>query len=170
MTAAGAVDDRPRPRRSPHPAPRNASRPPAAEAASDQAPSGTSGGLAERAQTLIITVIDKLAAVAADKVEDLADSIQDAVAEGGGGLGALLPGGAGSGGVLASALMAGGLAKLEGKNPVWAGIKGAVGAMSTTTKVVTALLLILTAVLAPVALLVLALVLLVAAIVGAVSS
>jgi len=71
-------------------------------------------------------------------------------------------------GVGANALMKGVLAKMEGKNPVIAALKGAFGAMSTGTKIWLSLALILLAVLSPVALLVLALVLLVAAIVGAV--
>jgi uncharacterized paraquat-inducible protein A len=69
-----------------------------------------------------------------------------------------------------NALLQGGLAKMQGKNPVVAAIKGAFGAMSTSTKVITGLLLILAAVLAPVLLLVLALGLLIAAIAGAFSS
>ncbi|GLZ47526.1 hypothetical protein Acsp06_37110 [Actinomycetospora sp. NBRC 106375] len=108
----------------------------------------------ERLQRLAVVLIDRLAAVAADKVEDFAGRLEELKANGGVGL---------------NALLAGGLAKLQGQNPVWAAIKGAVGAMSTTTKVLVALLLILVAVLSPVALLVLALVLLVAAIVGAVT-
>jgi uncharacterized paraquat-inducible protein A len=71
-------------------------------------------------------------------------------------------------GVGASAALQAGLAAMQGRNPVWAAIKGGVSAMSPTTKVLLGLLLILTAVLSPVLLIVLALVLLVAAIVGAV--
>ncbi|MHC1560887.1 hypothetical protein ACR9E3_18160 [Actinomycetospora sp. C-140] len=138
MTAAAAFDqqaDVPAP--SPDPA--------------DTTPTASAG---ERLQRLAVVLIDRLAAVAADKVEDFAGRLEELKANGGVGL---------------NALLAGGLAKLQGQNPVWAAIKGAVGAMSTTTKVLVALLLILVAVLSPVALLVLALVLLVAAIVGAVT-
>lgn len=166
MTAAPATDRRPdapgtsRGRPPSRPARRPGTQPPAEQ--TDQPDPGTpaSGGLAERAQQLLVTAIDRLAHAAAEKVDELAGKL-DGIAE---------HGLDGQGGVGMNALLQGGLAKLQGKNPVWAAIKGAVSAMSTTTKVVVGLLLVLTAVLAPVALLVLAIVLLVLAIVGAVSS
>lgn len=110
--------------------------------------------LAAAASDLLVAAIDRLAGLAADRVDDVVGKLDDITAQGGVGM---------------NAMIAGGLAKLQGKNPVWAAIKGAVGAMSTSTKVVVALLLVLTAVLAPVALLVLAVLLLVLAIAGAVS-
>lgn len=118
----------------------------------------------ERLRALAVTAIDRLAGVAAAKVEEAADRLGDLAADAA--QGALGRAGTGVG---ASAALRGGLAALQGRNPVWAAIKGAVSAMSTTTKVLLALLLILLAVLAPVLVLVLALVLLVAAIVGAVT-
>ena len=104
-------------------------------------------------QKLLIAVIDRAAGLAVDKVDDLSGTLEEIKA---------------SGGVGMSAALGGGLAKLAGKSPLIGAIKGAAAAMSTTTKVLIALALILTAVLAPVVLLVLALVLLVAAIVSAV--
>jgi len=101
-----------------------------------------------------VAAIDRLAAAAADKVDELSDKLDDVASGGGVGM---------------SAAIAGGLAKLRGENPVWAAIKAGVSAMSTPTKVVVGLLLILAAVLAPVLLLVLAVLLLVLAIAGAFS-
>ncbi len=108
--------------------------------------------LAESLQQLLVIGIDKVAHAALEKVDESSAKLEDISA---------------SGGVGVSAALGGGLAKLQGKNPVWAAIKAGVGAMSPTTKVVVALLLILTAVLAPVLVLVLAVVLLVLAIAGA---
>lgn len=124
------------------------------------APSGTAElspkeRLIVAAERLAVAVIDRAAGALMDKVDDLSGML-DGVGRGGG--------------VGMNALISGGIAALGGKNPVWAAIKGAVSAMSTTTKVVVGLLLILAAVLAPVALLVVALLLLVMAIVAAVRS
>ncbi|GAA4924170.1 hypothetical protein EV188_105246 [Actinomycetospora succinea] len=109
----------------------------------------------ERLQRIAVALIDRLAAAAVDKVDELADRLQDFAQN---------PGGIGM-----TAMVQAGLAKMQGKNPVWAAIKGAVSAMSTTTKILLGLLLILVAVLSPVAILVLAIVLIIAGIVGAVS-
>lgn len=125
-----------------------------------------SATLGESLQTLLTTAVDRLAGAAADRVEDLAGSLKDLAGD----PTKLLSGAIGGGGVLASAVTAGGLAKLQGKNPVTAALKAGVGAMSTKTKVIISLLLILTAVLAPVVLLVVALGLLIATIGGAFSS
>lgn len=108
----------------------------------------------ERLRDVAVALVDRLAAAAVAKVDEVADRLEDVTAQGG---------------VGASAAVRGGLAALQGRNPVWAAIKGAVAAMSTTTTVLVALLLIVLAVLSPVLVLVLALVLLIAAIVGAVS-
>jgi hypothetical protein len=117
---------------------------------------GTTGTLTngQRLERIAVALIDRLAAAAADKVDELADKLQD-IAQNPGGIGM-------------TAAMRAGLAAMQGKNPVWAAIKGAASAMSTTTKVLIGLALILLAVLSPVALLVLALVLIIAAIVGAI--
>ena len=125
---------------------------PGREAAAPQASPGQR--LAKVASDLVVAAIDRLAGAAADKVDDVVAKFDEIKASGGVGL---------------NAMISAGLAKLQGQNPVWAAIKGAVSSMSTSTKVVVALLLILTAVLAPVVLLVVALALLVAAIVGAFS-
>ncbi|HWN25356.1 MAG TPA: hypothetical protein VNP37_00190, partial [Actinomycetospora sp.] len=143
--------------------------PPLAEAAPDPAPTPPPSA-SDRLRALGVSMIDRLAAAATVKVEEVADRLGDMAADAAkdalGGAGA----GAGGGGVFANAVLQGGLAKLQGRNPVWAAIKGGVSAMSPTTKVLVGLLLILLAVLSPVLLIVLALVLLVAAIVGAVRS
>ena len=99
--------------------------------------------------------VDKLAKFAADKVEDLSSNLEGVSAGGDVGM---------------SALLGAGTAKLQGQNPLWAAIKGATSSMGTGTKVAIALLLVLTAVLAPVVFLVLAIGLLVAAVVGAVKN
>ncbi|MDD7968288.1 hypothetical protein [Actinomycetospora lemnae] len=165
MTAAAAFD----PVADGRPAPaRPASVPdanPTSSGASSGASAASSGGppsAGDRLRALAITAIDRLAGVAATKVEELADRLGDMAADAAKGQ---LPGGVGG-----NALVKAGLAAMQGKNPVVAAVKGAVGAMSTGTKVLVALLLILVAVLSPVVLLVAALVLLVAAIVGAVKN
>jgi hypothetical protein len=146
MTAAAAVDDRPAPQA------------PALAEAPQATPEMPSAG--DRLKQLAIAALDKLAGAAVVKVEELSDKLGDMAADA---VSGNMPTGVG-----ANALMKGLLAKMEGKNPVIAALKGAFGAMSTGTKIWLSLALILLAVLSPVALLVLALVLLVAAIVGAV--
>jgi len=85
------------------------------------------------------------------KLEDWADELSDLVT---------------SGGPIAQAVFQGLAAKLLGKNPVWAAIKGAWSGASPWLRVTVVLLLVLTALLSPVVLLVLALGLLVAALVA----
>lgn len=152
MTAAAAFD----PVADGRPAPPRPSAVPDTPAAPPSEPPSAS----DRLRAIAVTAIDRLAAAAATKVDEMADRLGDMAADA---VKGNLPGGVGG-----NAALSAGLAALQGRNPVWAGIKGAVGAMSTTTKVLLALLLILLAVLSPVLVLVLALVLLVAAIVGAV--
>jgi hypothetical protein len=149
MTAAAVLDDD-------RPAP---SLPETAEGAAPAQPSAS-----DRLRALAIAAIDRLAGAAAEKVEEVADRLGDMAADAA--KGAIGKAGLGVG---ATAALEAGKAKLEGKNPVWAGIKGGVGAMSTGQKVLLGLALLLTAVLSPVALIVLALVLIIAAIVGAVT-
>jgi hypothetical protein len=146
MTAAAVADDRPAP-----PAPALAEAPPA---------TGEMPSAGDRLKQVAIAALDRLAGAAVAKVEELSDQLGDMAADA---VSGNMPTGVG-----ANALIKGVLAKMEGKNPVIAALKGAFGAMSTGTKVWLSLALILLAVLSPVALLVLALVLLVAAIVGAV--
>jgi hypothetical protein len=145
MTAAAVLDD-------PSPTPS------LSEAAAPAPPSAS-----DRLRELAIVAIDRLAGAAAAKVEEVADRLGDMAAD-------TVKGAVGQAGlgVGATAALEAGKAKLAGKNPVWAAVKGGVGAMGAGQKVLLALALILTAVLSPVALIVLALVLLVAAIVGAV--
>lgn len=146
MTAAAVADDRPA-----QPAPALADVPPTTE----ELPSA-----GDRLKQVAIAALDRLAGAAVAKVEELSDQLGHMAGDA---VSGTMPTGVG-----ANALLQGVMAKMQGKNPVIAAIKGAVGAMSTTTKVLLALALILVAVLSPVALIVLALVLLVAAIVGAV--
>ena len=152
MTAAAAVDDRPAPQA---PALAEAPQPTAGMASAGEMPSA-----GDRLKQVAIAALDKLAGAAVVKVEELSDKLGDMAADA---VSGNMPTGVG-----ANALIKGVLAKMEGKNPVIAALKGAFGAMSTGTKIWLSLALILLAVLSPVALLVLALVLLVAAIVGAV--
>jgi ABC-type multidrug transport system fused ATPase/permease subunit len=90
-------------------------------------------------------------AKASRKVEDWAEDLDDFVT---------------SGGPTTQAVFEGVKAKLRGKNPVWAAIKGAWSGASPKLKLAVVLILILILVLAPVVLLVLLLVLLVAALVA----
>lgn len=163
MTAAAAfdpvADGRPAPARPVSVPNRN---PTASASSPSSAASAGPPSAGDRLRALAVTAIDRLAGVAAAKVEEYADKLGDIAADA---VKGQLPGGVGG-----NAMIRAGLAALQGQNPVVAAIKGAVGAMSTSTKVVVALLLILTAVLAPVVLLVLAIVLLVMAIVGAVKN
>jgi hypothetical protein len=124
--------------------------------------------LGERFQALLVSAVDRLAALASDKVEELASTLGDTVRQGL--AGKLSDMTANAGGVGMSALAAGAAAKMQGQNPLTAALKAGFGAMSTKQKVLLALVLILTAVLAPVILLLAAIGLLIAALVGAVSS
>ena len=169
MSAPTAAPTRSRSRPRPASAP-SAPRPVAAQRAPHEEPADDgrthSASLSESLQTLLATAVDRLAGAAADRVEGLAGSLKDLAGD----PTKLLSGALGGGGVLASAVTAGGLAKLQGKNPVTAALKAGIGAMSTKTKVIISLLMILTAVLAPVVLLVVALGLLIATAAGAFAS
>jgi hypothetical protein len=77
---------------------------------------------------------------------------------------------AGRGGVLTGAAAGGLKAVAGGKNPVWGAVKGAIGGLSTTTKVLIVLALVLGLLLGPVVLVVLLLGLLVFVVVVAVRS
>jgi hypothetical protein len=106
-------------------------------------------------ERLAVAVIDRLAGIAADKVDDLSDQVEKMASGGGLKLGAIF--GAGN------ALMA-------GKNPVVGAMKGAWGALGTGPKIAIIVGLVLLGVLSPVALLLLLVGLLVAAIVSAVKN
>lgn len=154
-----AVDTDPPPRtgaRRSRPEPTPSRRPPSRPAATSGAPA--TGQLGPALQQLAVTAIDRLAGIAADKVDELAGRLEDVAVHG-------MPTG-----VKASALMGGGLAALQGKNPVWAAGKAAFAAMSPGLKIAIGLLLVLAAVLAPVTLLVVALALIVLGIAGAIAS
>ena len=112
MTAAAAVDD--------HPAPQA---PALAEAPQ---PTGEMPSAGDRLKQVAIAALDKLAGAAVVKVEELSDKLGDMAADA---VSGNMPTGVG-----ANALMKGVLAKMEGKNPVIAALKGAFGAMSTSTK------------------------------------
>jgi hypothetical protein len=100
-------------------------------------------------------LIDRGAKGASRAVDRLSGKLEG-IANGGGGLT-----GAAAGGLKAVA---------EGRNPVWGAVKGAIGGLSTRTKVLIVLALVLALLLGPVVLLVLLLGLLVWAIVAAVRS
>jgi hypothetical protein len=100
-------------------------------------------------------LIDRGAKGASRAVDRLSGKLEG-IANGGGGLT-----GAAAGGLNAVA---------EGRNPVWGAVKGAIGGLSTRTKVLIVLALVLALLLGPVVLLVLLLGLLVWAIVAAVRS
>ena len=106
-------------------------------------------------QRLAVAVIDRLAGIAADKVDDLSDQVEDMASGGGVKLGAIF--GAGN------ALMA-------GKNPLFGAMKGAWGALGVGPKIAIIAGLVLLGVLSPVALLLLLVGLLIAGIVAAVRS
>ena len=113
MTAAAAVDDRPAPQA-----------PALAEAPQ---PTGEMPSAGDRLKQVAIAALDKLAGAAVVKVEELSDKLGDMAADA---VSGNMPTGVG-----ANALMKGVLAKMEGKNPVIAALKGAFGAMSTSTKI-----------------------------------
>lgn len=106
-------------------------------------------------ERLAVAVIDRLAGVAADKVDDLSDNLEKMASGGGLKLGALF--GAGN------ALMA-------GKNPLFGAMKGAWGALGIGPKIAIIVGLVLLGVLSPVALVLLLVGLLVAGIISAVKS
>ena len=102
------------------------------------------GVLIDRGANAALGVVDRLSG----KLEDIADR----------------------GGALTGAAAGGLKAVASGKNPVWGAVKGAIGGLSTTTKVLIVLTLVLALLLGPVMLIVLLLALLVFAIVAAVRS
>jgi hypothetical protein len=106
-------------------------------------------------QRLLGVLIDRGAKAALGAVNRLSGKLEDVAGRGG----AL--GGAAAGGVKALA---------RGKNPVWGAVKGAIGGLSTKTKVLIVLALVLGLLLGPVVLIVLLLALLVLVVVLAVRS
>lgn len=104
-------------------------------------------------ERVLVALVDRLSAMALEKVDDLAGSLEDMARNGGPGVGAAI--GAAR-------------AKLEGRNIVWGAIKGAFSALAVWAKVLVAVVLALSPVLLLVALVVLIVALLVWAIVAAV--
>lgn len=104
-------------------------------------------------ERILAAAVDRLSAIALEKVDDLAAGLEDFAANGGVGVGAAL--GAAR-------------AKMAGGNIVWGAIKGAFGALGTAAKVLVAVVIALAPVLLVVALVVLIVALLVWAIVAAV--
>ncbi|WP_018331851.1 hypothetical protein [Actinomycetospora chiangmaiensis] len=106
-------------------------------------------------ERLAVALIDRLAGLAADKVDGLSDQVEKIGSGGGLKMGAIF--GAGN------ALMA-------GRNPLFGAMKGAWGALGTGPKIAIIVGLVLLGVLSPVALLLLLVGLLIAGIVSAVKS
>lgn len=106
-------------------------------------------------ERILAAAVDRLSAVALEKVDDLAGSLEDLAANGGVGVGAAL--GAAK-------------AKVQGGNLVWGAIKGGFAALGTAAKVLVAVVVALSPVLLVVALVVLIVALLVWAIVAAVKA
>lgn len=102
-------------------------------------------------EALLVALIDRLAMVAREQVDQLSEKVDDLREHGGAGLGALL---------------AGAQSAMAGRNPVLGAIKGGFAALTTPLKVAT----VLAAILAPVLLLVVLLVLVVLGAVAAVRS
>jgi hypothetical protein len=102
---------------------------------------------------LLATLMDRAFGLALDKVEVLAGKLDEVAARGGLGLNALL------GGVRAS---------LQGRNPIWGAIKGAVAAMSPEAKAALIVALVLALLLLPLTVVLLLLVLIVVAVWAAV--
>jgi hypothetical protein len=104
-------------------------------------------------ERLLVAVVDRLAAAALDKVDDLAAGLERIVAEGGPGVGAAV--GAGR-------------AYAEGGNVLWGAVKGGFAALGTAAKVLIGVVLVLAPVLLVLALVVLIVAALVWAVVAAV--
>ncbi|MBC3192311.1 hypothetical protein H7X46_14695 [Pseudonocardia sp. C8] len=105
--------------------------------------------LKESVQRLLVVLIDSAAGFAVDKVDDLADSLENVTARGGVGL---------------SATLGAGRALLSGDNPLFAAARATYGTLGALGKT----LMIIGLVLSPVLLVLLAVLLLVAAIVIAI--
>lgn len=102
---------------------------------------------------LLATLLDRAAGLALDKVGRLARSLDDIAARGGVGL---------------NALLGGARAALEGHNPIWGAITGAVSALSPWAKAALIVALVLALLLLPVTVALLLLVLIVVVVVAAV--
>lgn len=88
---------------------------------------------------LLAVQLDRALGIALDKVEDLADGLENVAA---------------SGGVGMSALLGGVVGRLGGRNVAWSAIRGAFSAMTTAQRAGVVLALTLAVVLLPVAVLV----------------
>jgi len=109
--------------------------------------------LLRRLQKLLGVLVHRGVAAARQTVDRLGEKLKDGISRGGVVMGA-----------------AGGLVKAlgAGTNPIWGAVKGAIGGLSTKTKVLIVLALVLGALLGPVVLVVVLLALLVFAVVAAV--
>jgi hypothetical protein len=104
-------------------------------------------------QKLLGALVDRGVTAALQTVDRLSERLEDVTSRGG---------------VVIGATGGGLKAVVAGKNPVWGAVKGAIGGLSTKTKVLIVLALILGLLLGPVVLVVLLLALIVFAIVAAV--
>ncbi|WP_224403154.1 hypothetical protein [Pseudonocardia sp. ICBG1034] len=121
--------------------------------ATPPAPPAPTTQLRDAGERLLAALVDRLAALACDQVDRLADSLERMAADGGPGLGAAL----GAGKALA-----------RGDNPVWGAVKGGFAALGTAAKVLIGVVVALAPVLLVVALVVAIVAALVWAVVAAV--
>lgn len=103
-------------------------------------------------RTLLATVLDTTFGLALEKVEALARSFDDMAVRGGPRL---------------HALLGGGMAELEGRNPVWGAVRGAFAALSPAARAALITALVLALLLVPVTVVLLLLVLIVVAVAAA---
>lgn len=104
---------------------------------------------------LLATLIERGFGLALEKVEELAGRLDEVAARGG---------------IKMQALLGGVRASVQGRNPVWGAIRGAVGALSPAAKAALAVALVLAVILLPVTVVLLLLVLIVVAVWAAVRS
>ena len=117
--------------------PTNAEHRPMARIASESAPLTPGQQLTASLRELLAVALDRAAGFVAEKVDQVAQSLENVAVEGGPKIGAIL------GGVEA---------KLAGANPVWGAVKGTFGSLSPAARVGILLLLILAVVLLPITL------------------
>ena len=110
-------------------------------------------------ERLLTAVVNRLAEVASEQVDDLADGLERMTADAGAG-----PGIGAEGGVGAGAAAGAGRALLQGGSVVWGAVKGGFAALGTAAKILIGLVLVL----APVLLILSLVVLIVAGLVWAV--
>ncbi|MEQ3554035.1 hypothetical protein WIS52_26480 [Pseudonocardia nematodicida] len=139
------------------PAPRNSGDRPSGGAAGAPATQGDAGEPLDRlkaaGERVLVALVNKMAELALEKVDDLASSLEEVAANGGVGL---------------SAALGAGKAMAAGKSPLWGALKGGFSALGDLAKALVVVVLALSPVLLVVALVVLVVALLVWAIIAAI--